>query len=224
MSAIVVAGDTSGSVTLDAPAVAGTTVITLPSTSGTMALAGGAGSFTTVEASSTIKGGSTIAVGGATPSASGAGITFPATQSASTDANTLDDYEEGTWTPALKFGGGTTGISYKNTRGVYTKIGSVVTVHGFFELLSKGSSSGSATITLPFAPNTYGNPDEPGENGLANYYNNMASISGTIGLIIGNIGAACYFCNGGATGAPYLSETNFTNTGVVVFSATYRVA
>ena len=36
MSAIVVAGNTSGSVTLDAPAVAGTTVITLPTTSGTM--------------------------------------------------------------------------------------------------------------------------------------------------------------------------------------------
>jgi hypothetical protein len=36
MSAIVVAGDTSGSVTLNAPAVSGTTVITLPTTSGTM--------------------------------------------------------------------------------------------------------------------------------------------------------------------------------------------
>jgi hypothetical protein len=34
MSAIIVAGDTSGSVTLQAPAVAGTTVITLPSVSG----------------------------------------------------------------------------------------------------------------------------------------------------------------------------------------------
>jgi hypothetical protein len=51
MSAIVVAGDTSGSVTLNAPAVSGTTVIDLPSTSGTMLLSGGAGSFTTLAAS-----------------------------------------------------------------------------------------------------------------------------------------------------------------------------
>jgi hypothetical protein len=36
MSAITIAGDTSGSVTLDAPAVAGTTVLTLPSTSGSV--------------------------------------------------------------------------------------------------------------------------------------------------------------------------------------------
>jgi hypothetical protein len=34
-------------------------------------------------------------------SASGSGISFPATQSASSDANTLDDYEEGTWTPTV---------------------------------------------------------------------------------------------------------------------------
>jgi hypothetical protein len=43
----------------------------------------------------------TIGVGGATASASGAGVTFPASQSASTDPNTLDDYEEGTYTPTI---------------------------------------------------------------------------------------------------------------------------
>ena len=36
MSSVVIAGDTSGSVTLSAPAVAGTTVLTLPATSGTV--------------------------------------------------------------------------------------------------------------------------------------------------------------------------------------------
>jgi hypothetical protein len=40
MSSIVVAGDTSGSVTLSAPAVAGTTVLTLPSVSGTVMVNG----------------------------------------------------------------------------------------------------------------------------------------------------------------------------------------
>lgn len=38
MSNIVIAGDTSGSVTLQAPAVAGGTVVTLPATTGTAAL------------------------------------------------------------------------------------------------------------------------------------------------------------------------------------------
>ena len=42
MSSIVIAGDTSGSVTIAAPAIAGTTVITLPATTGTLLASGGA--------------------------------------------------------------------------------------------------------------------------------------------------------------------------------------
>jgi hypothetical protein len=84
---------------------------------------------TTVTASSTIKGASTIAVGNATPSASGAGITFPATQSASTDANTLDDYEEGTWTPAVSLNSGTA-TTYTISTFYYTKIGRLVNING----------------------------------------------------------------------------------------------
>jgi hypothetical protein len=42
MASVVIAGNTSGSVTLDAPAVAGTTVLTLPATSGTV-IVGAAG-------------------------------------------------------------------------------------------------------------------------------------------------------------------------------------
>jgi hypothetical protein len=56
----------------------------------------------------------------------GGQIFFPATQSASTDANCLDDYEEGTWTPVFSAGGITgTSITYSGT---YTKIGRVVSV------------------------------------------------------------------------------------------------
>jgi hypothetical protein len=61
-----------------------------------------------------------ISVGNATPTTVGAGVTFPTNQSASSNANTLDDYEEGTWTP--------TGIgqSFASATGKYTKIGRVV--------------------------------------------------------------------------------------------------
>jgi hypothetical protein len=70
----------------------------------------------------------TIGVGGATPSASGSGVSFPATQSASSDVNTLDDYEEGTWTPGA--GGSLTVVGTFSSAGRYTKIGRVVTVSG----------------------------------------------------------------------------------------------
>ena len=109
---------------------------------------------TTVVASSTIKGATTIAVGNATPSASGAGITFPATQSASTDANTLDDYEEGTWTPTI-VGLTTAGTAtYSGQAGTYTKIGNLVTL--VFSLSWTGhTGTGNLSVQgLPFAIGT----------------------------------------------------------------------
>ena len=83
-----------------------------------------------------------IGLGGATPSTSGTGITFPATQSASTNANTLDDYEEGTFTPA--FGGTTTNPtqSYNGQTGRYIKIGKQVTCY----------MSAYLSLTVPITP------------------------------------------------------------------------
>jgi hypothetical protein len=80
----------------------------------------------TVNSSGNIQTVGTISVGNATPSSSGAGITFPATQSASSDANTLDDYEEGTFTPTLASGFSVAPTSYSTQLGRYTKIGRLV--------------------------------------------------------------------------------------------------
>lgn len=91
-----------------------------------------------------------LGVGNATPSTSGAGITFPATQSASTDANTLDDYEEGTWTPVVK-GTSTAGTATYTTQNArYTKIGRMVYVE-LFMTWNSGNGTGNLFIDgLPF--------------------------------------------------------------------------
>jgi len=73
------------------------------------------------------------------------GITFPATQSASTDANTLDDYEEGTWTPTL---GGTATYSFQG--GSYTKVGRLVTAQGWLIVSSIGTGATNNVSGLPF--------------------------------------------------------------------------
>ena len=79
------------------------------------------------------------------------GVKFPATQVPSADANTLDDYEEGTWTPELKLGGASVGMTYNAQVGQYTKIGKMVHVTFRVSLAAKGTSIGSATVTgLPF--------------------------------------------------------------------------
>lgn len=86
--------------------------------------------------------------------ANGGQIKFPATQNASADANTLDDYEEGTFTPAI-VGMTTAGTGTYNTRyGVYTKIGSFVNVYGWANW-SSHTGTGSMTIQgFPFATKT----------------------------------------------------------------------
>jgi hypothetical protein len=65
--------------------------------------------------------------------ANAGGIQFPATQVASSDANTLDDYEEGIWTPTA-FGSSTAGTTTYNDRaGFYTKVGNQVTASFYID-------------------------------------------------------------------------------------------
>jgi hypothetical protein len=81
------------------------------------------------------------------------GITFPATAVAASNANTLDDYEEGTWTPALV---GTTAVSYSNQVGKYVKIGKMVHVQAMLQTASQTFSNTASSLQisgLPFLPN-----------------------------------------------------------------------
>jgi len=88
---------------------------------------------------------------GGTIGATGVGVTFPATQVASSDANCLDDYEEGAWTPTSTSGSNLTSIVHLLAK--YTKVGRVVTLSGYFSAtVTTGSTLTSATLAgLPFA-------------------------------------------------------------------------
>jgi hypothetical protein len=90
-----------------------------------------------------------IGIGATTPS-SGIGIAFPATQSASSDANTLDDYEEGTWTPVFQASG--TSFTHAANYGTYVKIGSLVHAQFYLRVTAySGSNSNSQIGGLPFS-------------------------------------------------------------------------
>lgn len=79
------------------------------------------------------------------------GITFPATQFPIANANVLDDYEEGTWTPVIGGSGGTSGQTYSTQTGSYVKIGKLVSARFNVTLSAKGTITGSVQIQgLPF--------------------------------------------------------------------------
>ena len=78
-------------------------------------------------------------------------ITFPAAQNASADANTLDDYEEGTWTPVIGGSTSTSGQSYSPQNGSYTKIGRSVSLYVYVNFTNKGTITGNLQVQgLPF--------------------------------------------------------------------------
>jgi len=127
-------------------------IVQTADTSGVLKLQTASTDALQVNSNQTVQVVSAIGVGGATPTSSGAGITFPATQSASTDANTLDDYEEGTWTPAIQGSSTNPTVSYNFRLGTYVKVGRLVTLNGHFRTSSVSGGSGDVWITgLPFA-------------------------------------------------------------------------
>jgi hypothetical protein len=77
------------------------------------------------------------------------GIGFPATQVPSADANTLDDYEEGTWTPVIQ---GTTvaGVATGYGGGTYSRIGRMVFVIGFYTWSAHTGTGNLRIGGLPF--------------------------------------------------------------------------
>ena len=82
--------------------------------------------------------------------ASSGQIQFPATQNPSTNVNTLDDYEEGSWTPTISFSTSNGDLSYSVQVGRYVKIGKTVTIECNIQF-SETTASGGITIGgLPF--------------------------------------------------------------------------
>lgn len=82
--------------------------------------------------------------------ASAGQIKFPATQNASSDANTFDDYEEGTWPPTATPGTSGT-ITLASSSGKYTKKGREVSISGQMVVGSVSSPVGYLSIGgLPF--------------------------------------------------------------------------
>lgn len=95
----------------------------------------------------------TISVGNATPSTSGAGITFPAAQSASSNANTLDDYEEGTWTPT---DGSGAGLVLTVNAATYVKVGKLVFINMYLIYPVTASAASAVIAGLPFTSQALG--------------------------------------------------------------------
>ena len=129
-----------------------------------------------------------------------------------TSSSTLDDYEEGTWTPTLYSNNNQLVVSYSKRSGTYEKIGRQVTVRGVIILTSSNSTGDYLYIGgLPYdpAPNpTYNASEYPGYGVVANTQNwspnnpTVVRATASKGLLLRYLGetGTATVVNGTATG------------------------
>jgi hypothetical protein len=154
----------------------------------------------------------------------GRGVVFPATQVASSNANTLDDYEEGTYNPTITGQSGSSGVTYATQAGRYIKIGKKVTAWFNVQLSGFTSISGSLQIGgMPFtimnvstyAPDTsiyWANTD--GTNGL---FVNMRILG-----VQNSANCNVYAITAGATGFTQPTSTALTTSTQFVGTFSYE--
>lgn len=130
-------------------------------------------------------------------------------------AGVLNDYEESVaWTPVLKFGGATTGMTLSTQVGSYSRVGKLVFYSYRLVLTAKGTATGAASITgLPYNPalaNTFG--------GQIWNYANTASITSTPSAIMPSASASVLNLQQFSGG---LTDANFSNSTVLNGSGWY---
>ena len=170
----------------------------------------------TITGNVTING--SLGIGGATTPSSGVGIKFPGTQVASTDANTLDDYEEGTWTPTY-FGSSTPGTTtYTYQAGSYVKIGNSVYCECYLEWSAKTGTGDGLLGGLPFTVGLYTQDSRPlFFMGAYGGYSITGSLTGIV--VQSGTSVLLYAINNGS-----LAGSAIQNSGLLRFQFFYRSA
>lgn len=140
----------------------------------------------------------------------------------STTLREIDDLNEGTFTPLLKFGGSDTGITYGSRVGTWTRHLNRVFFSMSIILTSKGSASGNASIGgLPF-------PSGASDISVCAMYADgldaLPSITSLAGYLPGNSSEVGLRYVGDDGNRGFLTDANFKNNTFIVITGSYRIA
>lgn len=152
-------------------------------------------------------------------------LAFPSTQVPSSDANTLDDYEEGLWTPVIAdASSGGNLATMANTFGSYTKIGNRVFWQAKVITSSLGSIGGGSALFLQGLPFVSANPSA---NAVASVFVGWASglaitaLSSLGGLHTPNTSFITLQQWDGTAGTNNVTGTNWSADGGMYISGSY---
>jgi len=164
----------------------------------------------------------TASTGNIIPATAGKGIDFSAnTGAAGMTSELLNWYEEGTWTAVISDGTNNATMSAQTCR--YVRIGRHITVNGFVSITSRGSMSGSLRITgLPF---TCANANAAYAGGAVTYASNLNIVAGQSVTVLPELNTTymALYVWAGTAGTSQMQNTQWTDTGSIMFSATYSV-
>jgi hypothetical protein len=173
---------------------------------------------TTVAVTNALTVGGTLGVTGLT-TLTGGQLKFPATQVPSADVNTLDDYEEGTWTPAV---GGT--ATYNEQIGRYVKIGKTVYIFAILGVNVLGTGSTTVVSGLPFAVADFSSITGTSGNLDVTRWSSIATAAVHVSAVVGSATSSVTF---GATAAAATSSGGsavFGNSALVHLSGFYFIS
>ena len=158
---------------------------------------------------------------GGTTTANGVGVAFPAVAVPSSDANTLDDYEEGTFLPTVI---GTTSlgtVSYARQLGRYTKVGNLVTVQIY---LSWSVGTGTGNLAFSGLPFVIANNANEYASGAIGFFGDISLTASNVPSVIGAANGTRFelwqFPVGGGTTTPVAYDAD----GSIILTSTYVAA
>ena len=171
--------------------------------------------------------GVTISGGNLIIGTAGKGIDFSAqtataASGATTTAELLDHYEEGTWTAAFNAGSGTITINTSSDLGIYTRTGNSVHVQGYFAVSSVSTPSGYLSITgLPFSPAGGGENSEYVAGTMR-----VIGLTGSVNAVQSYVGANGHLTISEFTGTTDANDmaNHMQASAAITISLTYTVA
>jgi hypothetical protein len=173
----------------------------------------------------TARGGTSVNIATTALPLAGGQITFPAAQNASADANTLDDYEEGTWTPVIGGSGGTSGQTYSAQVAHYIKIGKLVIASFDVAVSNKGTITTDVQIQgLPFTSLNSG--AAVGFASCVAYFGDLSTnwIALSLAVVPNSTAATVYGRQSAGAAVSTLATADISNTTRLTGTAVYLAA
>lgn len=149
-------------------------------------------------------------------------LVFPSTQDASADPNTLDDYEEGTFTPTIGGSTSESGQAYSVQVGRYVKVGKWVHVQGRVTLSTLGTITGNVRIKgLPFTAANVTNAHASASIGaFANLTTSVVSLTGVV--VPNTTDLELRMLTAAAASMSTMAQANLSATTDLIFTASYE--